>query len=223
MISDNLREVRQEIQKSCALVGRQSTEVTLVAVTKNVDADTTAELIAQGVEHCAENRVDKFLAKKAALANDDIVWHFIGNLQRRKVKAVINEIDYFHALDSLKLAQEIAKRATKVIKCFVEVNVANEPTKNGIAPTVVHPLMAELSLLENIQVVGLMMMAPYDSTQAEQKQYFEQLYHLQQSVIAKEYAHCPCTQLSMGMSNDYQVAIQSGATFVRIGTRLFQE
>ena len=114
MIADNLLKIEQEIQDSCALVHRDPKEVTLVAVTKSVDSATAEKLIEQGVKNCAENRVDKLLQKKQDLVNyPDVKWHLIGNLQRRKVKLIINEIDCFHALDSLKLAEEIQKRATK--------------------------------------------------------------------------------------------------------------
>jgi uncharacterized pyridoxal phosphate-containing UPF0001 family protein len=132
MISDNLREVEQELRDSCALVSRQRDEVTLVAVTKTVDVEKTSELVDLGVYHLAENRVDKFLDKKEQMGDfSNISWHFIGNLQRRKVKSVINEIDFFHALDGLKLANEIQKRAEKTIRCFIEVNVSGEASKHG--------------------------------------------------------------------------------------------
>ena len=120
MIADNLLKIEQDIQDSCALVHRNPKEVTLVAVTKSVDSDKAEELIKAGVNNCAENRVDKLLQKKQDLQNHpDIKWHLIGNLQRRKVKLIVNEIDYFHALDSLKLAEEIQKRSEKQLACFV--------------------------------------------------------------------------------------------------------
>lgn len=224
MISENLRQVKQEIQDSCALVSRLASEVTLVAVTKTVNTQKTIEVVKAGVSHCAENRVDSFLAKKQEIDDElSITWHFIGNLQRRKVKSVINEIDYFHALDSLKLAQEIQKRAIKKIRCFVEVNVSGEESKQGIAPKEVKTFIEQLAVMNQIEIVGLMTMAPFDSTPIEQRQVFHQLKQLQQEIADAQLSYAPCHELSMGMSNDFAVAIQAGATFVRVGTALFKE
>ncbi|WP_207941723.1 YggS family pyridoxal phosphate enzyme [Enterococcus sp. DIV2402] len=224
MISDNLREVEQELRDSCALVSRQRDEVTLVAVTKTVDVEKTSELVDLGVYHLAENRVDKFLEKKEQMGDfSNISWHFIGNLQRRKVKSVINEIDFFHALDGLKLANEIQKRAEKTIRCFIEVNVSGEASKHGISPEEVEQFIDSIATYDRIQVVGLMTMAPFDSTVEEQHQFFKTLKKLQENIEAKNLPYAPCTETSMGMSNDFSVAIQEGATFVRVGTALFKE
>jgi len=207
MISENLRKVEQEVQKACALASRQRESVTLVAVTKTVDLETTIELVTNGVTDCAENRVEPFLAKKGAMKDLNVTWHFIGNLQRRKVKHVINEVDYFHALESLSLANEIQKRATKKIRCFIEVNVSGE----------------QLSEFDKVEIVGLMTMAPFQSTKSEQRDVFLQLRNLQKSIEAQQLTYAPCHELSMGMSNDYTVAIEEGATFIRVGTALVKE
>lgn len=224
MISENLHKIQQEIQDSCALVSRKASEVRLVAVTKSVDSEKTRKIIEAGVTDCAENRVEKLLEKKQQLADfPEVNWHFIGNLQRRKVKSIINEVDYFHALESLKLAQEIQKRAAKTIACFVEVNISGEASKQGIAPDDVASFIEELQPFDKINVIGLMTMAPLASSEAEQLHYFHQLKELQEKIAALHLAHAPCTETSMGMSNDFAVAIQAGATVVRIGTALFQE
>lgn len=223
MISENLREVRQEIQKSCALVSSSSDQVTLVAVTKTVDLATTIQLVQEGIVHLAENRVDKFLLKKQAMVDfPQVNWHFIGNLQRRKVKSIVNEIDFLHSLDNLKLAAEIQKRATSKLKCFVEVNVSGEAAKQGIPPTAVLDFVEELAGYDKIEVVGLMTMAPQAASPVEQQQVFQRLAALRDEVVAK-HPLTTCTQLSMGMSNDYQEAIKAGATYVRIGSALFKE
>ena len=146
MISENLREVRQEIQKSCALVARPTASVTLVGVTKYATVEQTRELVTAGVTHLGENRADKFLLKKQALADfPGLTWHFIGNLQRRKVKSIVNEIDYLHSLDNLSLAGEIQKRAQRELKCFVEVNVSGEESKHGIPVAEVASFIAALA------------------------------------------------------------------------------
>lgn len=222
MIENNLAEVNQKIEQACAQVNRNRSEVTLIAVTKTVDIQTTSELIDLGQVHIAENRADKFLAKKAALPSKDLVWHYIGNLQRRKVKEVINEVNYFHALDSLRLADEIQKRANHVIKCFVEVNVSGEESKHGFALEEVRDFILSLQNHEFIQVVGLMTMAPFDSTSQQQHEIFKQLKQKQLEIEALNLSYAPCHELSMGMSNDYEIAVMEGATYVRVGTALFK-
>lgn len=222
MIENNLAEVNQKIEQACAQVNRNRSEVTLIAVTKTVDIQTTSELIDLGQVHIAENRADKFLAKQAALPSKDIVWHYIGNLQRRKVKEVINEVDYFHALDSLRLADEIQKRANHVIKCFVEVNVSGEESKHGFALEEVRDFILSLENHEFIRVVGLMTMAPFDSTSQQQHEIFKQLKQKQLEIEALNLSYAPCHDLSMGMSNDYEIAVMEGATYVRVGTALFK-
>lgn len=224
MISENLLEVRQEIQNSCALVSRNPEEVHLVAVTKSVESDTMQELRQLGVTAFAENRTDVFLKKYEQFKEDETLeWHFIGHLQRRKVKQVINELDYFHALESLRLAGEIQKRATKVIRCFVEVNVSGEESKLGINPDELISFIQALRPFDKIQIVGLMTMAPYESDETQQLEIFTKLKNLQEQVKALSYSYAPCEELSMGMSNDYPVAIQAGATYIRVGSALFKE
>ncbi|MFS1005143.1 YggS family pyridoxal phosphate-dependent enzyme [Enterococcus casseliflavus] len=223
MISENLHKIQQEIQDSCALVSRNADDVCLTAVTKSVDTETTRVLLENGVRDCAENRVEKLLEKKAALKDyPDVRWHFIGNLQRRKVKSIINEIDFFHALDSIKLAQEIQKRAEHPINCFVEVNVSQEATKQGIFVEEVMAFIEALASFDKIRVVGLMTMAPLAASKDEQHQIFKELKRIQQQIADLHLTHAPCLETSMGMSNDFPIAIQEGATFIRVGTALFQ-
>lgn len=222
VLADNLKQVQQSIQNACDQVGRSYSEVTLVAVTKTEDIPTTQAMIALGQFHLAENRSDKFLTKKQAINNPMVVWHYIGNLQRRKVKDIINEVDYFHALDSLKLADEIQKRAQKVVKCFVEVNVSGEESKHGFTLEETKDFILSLHAHDKIEVVGLMTMAPFDSTVSEQHAIFNKLKQMQYEIehMALEYA--PCHELSMGMSNDFPIAVMEGATYVRVGTALFK-
>ncbi|MBM7710588.1 YggS family pyridoxal phosphate-dependent enzyme [Enterococcus xiangfangensis] len=224
MIAGNLHRIEQEIQESCALVSRNPQDITMVAVTKSVDSITANELVELGVTDLAENRVDKLLEKKQDLSHhQQIKWHLIGNLQRRKVKLIINEIDYFHALDSLRLAQEIQKRAAHPINCFVEVNVSGEESKQGIKPKELHSFIKELEDLDKIKVIGLMTMAPYEASQEDVRKIFSTLKQLQESVKEQNLQYAPCTELSMGMSQDFKTAIEEGATFVRIGTALFKK
>ncbi|EOH89295.1 YggS family pyridoxal phosphate-dependent enzyme [Enterococcus villorum] len=224
MIADNLLKIEQEIQDSCALVHRDPKEVTLIAVTKSVDSATAEKLIKSGIKNCAENRVDKLLQKKQDLLKyPDVKWHLIGNLQRRKVKLIINEIDCFHALDSLKLAEEIQKRVNQSLDCFVEVNVSGEESKHGISPEELLPFVESLAALTKINIVGLMTMAPKDASVQQIRKVFRTLKELRDLVQMKKFSHAPCTELSMGMSQDFQLAIEEGATFIRVGTALFKD
>lgn len=224
MIAENLHKIQQEIQESCALVSRNPQDITMVAVTKSVDSTEANELVELGVRDLAENRVDKLLEKKRSLSEKHhIKWHLIGNLQRRKVKLIINEIDCFHALDSLRLAQEIQKRAEHQIDCFIEVNVSGEESKHGISPEELFSFIKELEGLDKVHVIGLMTMAPYDANESEVRAVFAELRQLQESVRELNLHYAPCTELSMGMSQDFKTAIEEGATFVRIGTALFRK
>lgn len=224
MISKNLAMINNEIDEACTLAHRDSSEVTVIGVTKSVDGDMARALVENGISNLAENRVDKLLEKKEALADlSEVKWHLIGNLQRRKVKDIINEIDYFHALDSLRLAQEINKRANKVILCFIEVNVSGEASKHGIAPEDLSKFVEDIAAFDKIKVVGLMTMAPYNETNSTIHGIFNKLKELQIATHQKNLPNVPCTELSMGMSNDFPIAIEEGATYVRIGRLLFGE
>lgn len=224
MSADNLAKVKKQIADACTKAKRQPDEVTLVAVTKSVDATVASQLVDYGVINLAENRVDKLLAKQEALKDSEAIkWHLIGNLQRRKVKDIINRIDYFHALDSLRLAEEIEKRADYEVKCFLEVNVSGEATKHGLSPTELLDILPAISNLKKVKVIGLMTMAPYEAEENEIRKIFSELKELQTKIHNMEIPQIPCTELSMGMSNDFEIAIEEGATFVRIGRMLFGE
>lgn len=221
-IADNVVAVEAAIEKNKSLVNRQD-QVTLVGVTKYHTVAEAQQVVAAGVTNIAENRPEGLAEKQAALADhSDLIWHFIGTLQRRKVKQVINEIDYFHALDRLSLAQEIQKRALKPIKCFVEVNVSGEESKSGLPLADVESFIQSLAEFDRIQVVGLMTMAPIDADATALHRYFKSLRLKRDDIKALNLPWAPCHELSMGMTHDYEIAVQEGATFVRVGTRLFE-
>ncbi|MGK0552974.1 YggS family pyridoxal phosphate-dependent enzyme [Macrococcus capreoli] len=216
-VKNNLAVIQSEIDTAVA-ESPYGQQPTLIAVTKYVTIERAQEAVDAGVMHLGENRIEGFLDKKAHIQN--VTMHFIGSLQTRKVKEVIDNIDYLHSLDRMSLAQEIQKRATKKIKCFIQVNVSGEESKHGIAPEDVQSFVQSLSEYDNIEVVGLMTMAPLDATDDAIRTYFKQLKQLQLAVNALGLPHAPCTETSMGMSNDYKIAIEEGATFIRIGTKL---
>ncbi len=218
---ENADLVRQQVETERNKANRQD-QVNVIAVTKYVDVATTEALVKTGIQHIGENRVDKFLEKYQALKGYDLTWHLIGSLQRRKVKDVINLVDYFHALDSVKLAQEIQKRAEHPIKCFLQVNISGEESKHGFAPDELDDVLAEIAQLDKIEIVGLMTMAPFEASQEELQDIFSKTHQLQKQLEKKQLKNMPFSELSMGMSRDFEVAIANGATYVRIGTSFFK-
>ena len=221
-LKENTNLVFQQISNAVQEAGRENDSVSVIAVTKYVDVETASALVSQGVQHIGENRVDKFLDKYHALSDQNLTWHLIGTLQRRKVKEVISYVDYFHALDSLKLAQEIQKRADHKIKCFLQVNISQEESKHGFSKEELLGLLQELSELDQIEYVGLMTMAPFEATSQELLDIFKETQELQKTIQEKHLPNMPMTELSMGMSRDFKEAIQCGSTFVRIGTAFFK-
>ena len=220
-LGENADLVRQQVETARNKANRRD-QVNVIAVTKYVDVATTEALVKTGIQHIGENRVDKFLEKYQALKEYDLTWHLIGSLQRRKVKDVINLVDYFHALDSVKLAQEIQKRAEHPIKCFLQVNISGEESKHGFAPDELDDVLAEIAQLDKIEIVGLMTMAPFEASQEELQDIFSKTRQLQKQLEKKQLKNMPFSELSMGMSRDFEVAIANGATFVRIGTSFFK-
>ena len=218
---ENADLVRQQVETARNKANRQD-QVNVIAVTKYVDIATTEALVKTGIQHIGENRVDKFLEKYQALKEYDLTWHLIGSLQRRKVKDVINLVDYFHALDSVKLAQEIQKRAEHPIKCFLQVNISGEESKHGFAPDELDDVLAEIAQLDKIEIVGLMTMAPFEASQEELQDIFSKTHQLQKQLETKQLKNMPFSELTMVMCRDFEVAISIGATYVRIGTSFFK-
>lgn len=221
-LEKNTSQILENVAQVTQQVNRSEKSVEVIAVTKYVDSSTAKELIKAGIHHIGENRVDKFLDKYQALKDEQVTWHLIGTLQRRKVKDVINYVDYFHALDSVKLAQEINKRAEHIIKCFLQVNISKEASKHGFTVEEIATILPELEKLEKIQIVGLMTMAPFEANEAELNAIFQQANQLQKRLQRKQISNMPFTDLSMGMSRDYAIAIANGSTFIRIGTAFFK-
>lgn len=220
-VKENLVEINSQICNSSE-ESEFNTAPQVIVVTKYVTIDRAKEAYEAGLKNFGENRIEGFLEKKKHLP-DDAIMHFIGSLQTRKVKDIINEIDYLHALDRLKLAKEIEKRSEHVVKCFVQVNVSGEESKHGMSPVDVIPFIQELKDFKHIEIVGLMTMAPLTEDKIKLRQYFNQLRLLKEKVQSLNLSYAPCTELSMGMSNDFNEAILEGASYVRIGTKLVGE
>ncbi|MCE4043774.1 MAG: YggS family pyridoxal phosphate-dependent enzyme [Lysinibacillus fusiformis] len=215
----NLNKLNDLIAAAETRVNREANNVQIIAVTKEVSVERTQEAIAAGLTHLGENRPEG-LNRKLSAIQAHVNWHYIGSLQTRKVKQVINSIDYLHSLDRLSLAEEIEKRAVKPVKCFIQVNVSGEESKHGLSMEEVLPFVESLKSFTKVEVVGLMTMAPNTEDEALIRTVFKQLKQCQQQIAEQGFAHAPCTELSMGMSNDFEIAVEEGATFVRVGTAL---
>ncbi|WP_338469894.1 YggS family pyridoxal phosphate-dependent enzyme [Niallia sp. XMNu-256] len=221
-VEQNLQAIQEKIANACVKANRNPDEVNIIAVTKYVSIERAKEALDAGVTHLGENYAEGLNAKWEEL-QDKPNWHFIGSLQSRKVKNIIDKVDYIHSLDRLSVAKEINKRSNRVIKCFVQVNVSGEESKHGIQPEELTSFIEALKDYPNVEVVGLMTMAPLTDDESVLRHCFQTLKSLQIQVQQMELEYAPCTELSMGMSNDYAIAVEEGATMIRIGTALVGE
>lgn len=227
---DRVQLVDERISKACERSGRSREDVQVIAVTKYVSLDTAKTALSHGFRHLGENRwqdaQEKWEAISGETANgidEQPIWHFIGSLQSNKVKDVIGKFTYMHSLDRLSLAEAIDKRASQlgiVVPCFIQVNVSGEGTKQGLAPNELKGFVEQLASFKSISPIGLMTMAPYEAEPEQTRPVFKALRELR-DVIQSSSAHGKTiTHLSMGMSNDFDVAIEEGATWIRLGTIL---
>lgn len=221
-VIENLKRISQQINEACEKVNRKMEEVTLIAVTKYVSIERAQEALNAGITNLGENR-DEGLLEKWEVLQDKPIWHYIGSLQTRKVKNIIDKVEYIHSLDRVSLAEEINKRANKKIKCLVQVNVSGEESKHGLSLKEAIPFIESLAKFENIVVDGLMTMAPYTDDEQILRDCFRKLRELRDQVQTMQLESAPCENLSMGMSNDFALAIEEGATMIRIGTALVGE
>jgi len=222
-IARNLDEVRDRVAAAAERSGRSPDDVTLVCVTKNRSLDEIRAALDWGVPIVAENRVQEATPKIAALPHT-VTWHLIGHLQRNKVKLAIELFDMIHSVDSLRLAEEIEKRAAsaqQIVPVLIEVNVAGEESKFGAAPDEAHELADAISRMPNVDLGGLMTMEPFVDDAEEVRPVFRTLRELRDRMRQEGGVELP--HLSMGMTQDYEVAVEEGATMVRIGSAIFEE
>ena len=223
MLKDQLNEVEKRIQAACDRAGRKREEVTLIAVSKTKPVETLQEAYDLGVRIFGENKVQELTAKYEALPKD-IHWHMIGHLQTNKVKYIIDKAELIHSVDSLKLAETIEKEAAKhdlIADILVEVNVAEEESKFGMKMEEVIPFVEKVSAFPHVRVRGLMTIAPFVEDPEENRSIFADLHKLYIDIKKKNHDNDTVSVLSMGMTNDYEVAIEEGATMVRVGTGIF--
>lgn len=227
-LKKRLARIQERIARACRRVGRSPDEITLIGVTKTFPVSVVQAAYEAGVRHFGENRVQELVAKAAVLPGQieggDITWHMIGHLQRNKAKDVVAHADWLHSLDNLRLAETLERRATmaeRVLPCFVQVNVSGETTKFGLEPDAVHAFLDALAPFEHLEIVGLMTLAaPAEDPEAVRPQ-FRLLRQLAETYNPRRNPRVRLRYLSMGMSGDFEVAIEEGATHIRLGSALF--
>ncbi len=239
-VLDNYKKISDNIAKAAAKARRNINEITLVAVTKNATPDQIKQLVEHGVSDFGESRVpqlqqrsaqmDEWLHRMASRSEKKIPavgslrWHMIGHLQRNKVKPVVSICSLIHSIDSLRLAEEIYDEATKIkrpVQVLLEVNVSEESSKHGVAVGAAVHLAEQIDTMDELQLIGLMTMAPYSQDPENSRPHFARLREIYEEVRFRKIAGEKFKHLSMGMSGDYQVAIEEGATVIRVGTALF--
>ncbi|MFW6283806.1 MAG: YggS family pyridoxal phosphate-dependent enzyme [Desulfosalsimonas sp.] len=225
-IADNIAQIRQRIQKAALGCGRSPETVGLVAVTKTVSPEQIKKAAEAGLDCFGENYIQEADKKITALADTGVSWHFIGHLQSNKAKYAVRLFDLIHSVDSLKLAKELNRQAArhgKIQKVLIQVNLAGEQTKYGAGKQAAAELVCDLAGLENLSVRGLMTLPPFFDAPEKVRPYFRELAELRDEIAAKNIANIEMAELSMGMTGDFETAIEEGATLVRIGTAIFGE
>ena len=225
MLADKLNLVKKNIENACETAGRSPQEVTLIAVSKTKPVELLKEAYDAGARVFGENKVQEIMDKYDQMPSD-VQWHMIGHLQRNKVKYIIDKVSMIHSVDSVRLAETIEKEAAKKEICMpvlIEVNVAEEESKFGLTAEEVLPFLEEISSYEHLQVKGLMTIAPFVENSEENRLVFRNLRNLSVDIAAKKFNNVTMNVLSMGMTGDYEVAIEEGATMVRVGTGIFGE
>ena len=225
MIVENIKQVEENIKQACEKVGRNPEEVTLIAVSKTKPYTAIEEALPSGILDYGENKVQELCSKMEQLPSD-IRWHMIGHLQRNKVKYIVGKVELIHSVDTYRLAEEIniqAKKQNVIVPILVEVNIAHEESKFGISAEDAILLVEEISKLENIRIKGLMTIAPYVENPEDNRLYFRKIKQLSVDITNKNIDNVFMEILSMGMTGDYMVAIEEGATMVRVGTGIFGE
>lgn len=225
MLKDNLSLVIERIEKAAKKAGRDPKDIQLIAVSKTKPADMISTIYDLGIRDFGENKVQEITAKSQILP-DDIKWHMIGHLQRNKVKAVLPKVSLIHSVDSIRLAKAISDEAVKLqitANILLEVNIANEDTKYGFTAKETEEYFEEIAALPNICIRGLMTSAPFVDNPEDNREYFRQLKKLCVDLKDKNIDNTSMDFLSMGMTNDFEVAIEEGATHVRVGTAIFGE
>jgi len=222
-IKENIEKIKLRVAQAAQKSGRDPKDIKIIAVTKTVDTERIMEAIGAGVTDVGENRVQE-LCNKYDIIGTQCNWHLIGSLQTNKVKYIVDKVAMIHSLDRIELAEEIQKRAeriSRIVDVLVQVNVAKEETKSGIYLEQAYDFVKEVSQYGNIRIRGLMTIAPFAENPEEVRFVFRELYKLYIDISRKNTDNISMDYLSMGMSNDFEVAIEEGSNMVRIGTAIF--
>lgn len=222
-IASNLHIVRDKVSQAALKVGRNPEDIQIIAVTKTVDIPQMEEAIAAGITAVGENRVQE-ITKKYPLLKEKVDWHLIGHLQTNKVKYIIDKVKMIHSLDRFSLVKEISKRAQQqgiVMPVLVQVNVAEEESKFGLKVEEVIPFIKDIVGIKGLKILGLMTMAPFVEDAEEVRYVFRDLRNLAEKITKQAIPGVEMKHLSMGMTNDYEVAVEEGATLIRVGTGIF--
>lgn len=225
MIKENIERVEKEIDDACKRAGRDRNEVTLISVSKTKPLSMLKEAYEAGARDFGENKVQELMDKIPEMPQD-IRWHMIGHLQRNKVKYIVDKVYMIHSVDSLRLAETISSEALKKhteVNILIEVNMAEEESKFGAKSGEVISLVNEISKLPAVHIKGLMTIAPFVENPEDNRKYFQKMKHLAVDIMHKNIDNVSMDVLSMGMTGDYKVAVEEGATYVRVGTGIFGE
>ena len=225
-IRQSLADVTAGIEAACSRSGRKLSDVTLVAVSKTKPISMITDAIRAGQLHFGENKVQEMCEKHNELSDQPITWHLIGHLQKNKVRKAVAVASLIHSVDSAELAAEIQKEAARIGKVqdiLLEVNIAEEESKFGLAASETPAIAAEIAKFPNVHIRGLMTVAPYTPVPEENRQYFSALRQLAVDIAQQNIDNIDMCCLSMGMSNDYEIAVEEGATYVRVGSKIFGE
>jgi PLP dependent protein len=223
-IKENLDTINRQIIETADKCNRLPEKINLIAVSKRKSAKTIMEAIKAGARHFGENYIQEAVEKIDIIADDSITWHFIGHLQSNKARFAVQYFEYIHTVDKLKLAKEInkqAKKIDKIQKILVQINIGEEMTKSGARIENAIELVEKIKGFDSLSVQGLMCMPPYFTDPEKARNYFKQLLEIQKEIMNKNFDNISMTHLSMGMSNDFKVAIEEGSTMVRVGTSIF--
>lgn len=222
-LNDNIIEVKNKIMQTCKKIGKDESEITLIGVTKTYEADVINASLTMGIENIGENRVQEIMRKYDDIKGP-VRWHLIGHLQTNKVKYIIEKVDLIHSVDSIGLAEEINKRAEKsdkVMDVLLQVNIAEEESKFGTSLEELYELIGMVQHMKNIRVKGLMNIAPFTDDPEEVRPYFRKMKEIFDELSKMPYDNIEMSYLSMGMSNDYWIAIEEGANMIRVGSSIY--
>lgn len=224
MIKDNIYTILEKTKQAAIRSGRNLEDITVIAVSKTVDSERAREAVEAGLVNLGENRVQELVKKYDELSNTNVKWHLIGHLQKNKVKYIIDKTVLIHSLESLELAKEINKKAKQhdlISNVLIELNIGEEESKFGISEDVVYEFVKSLEQFENIKVLGLMTVAPFTENPEDVRWVFKKMKEIFDKISGMKLKNTEMKYLSMGMTNDFEIAIEEGANIIRIGTAIF--